>query len=83
MLQAEILERARDYKQAFATEHGKRVLEDLRKSCHFHDTTLDENPQVMAFNEGARSVLLRIDRIIRLLESGELEKEGSDVYFEE
>lgn len=48
------------YKDLFATDDGKRVLKDLMKSCYVMQSTIDANPHEMAYNEGARSVVLRI-----------------------
>lgn len=48
------------YKRFFDTEDGKLILKDLMKSCHFMSSTMDVNSHETAFNEGARSVILRI-----------------------
>lgn len=48
------------YREVFATEAGKKVLHDLIRSCNMLNTTMDANPHEMAYNEGARSVVLRI-----------------------
>jgi hypothetical protein len=52
------------YQDVFGSENGKRVLFDLMKSTHFFDTTMDPNPHELAYNEGARSVVLRILKTI-------------------
>jgi len=52
----------RAYKEVFESEAGKIVLEDLMKSCHFTMSTFDKDPYETHFNEGARSVVLRIIR---------------------
>lgn len=43
----------------------RSVIEDLKRSFHFYDSTFDPNPFVMARNEGQRDVVLRIEAIIR------------------
>lgn len=48
------------YKRTFNSPDGKKVLADLFKSCHMMNSTMDKSPHEMAFNEGARSVVLRI-----------------------
>ena len=49
-----------DYRATFGTEHGRRVLEDLKSSCFWKRSTFDPNPAVMAFREGMRNVLLKV-----------------------
>jgi hypothetical protein len=48
------------YKRFFDTSDGKLILNDLMKSCHIVSSTMDKDPYETAFNEGARSVVLRI-----------------------
>ena len=48
------------YKRFFDTTDGKIILKDLMKSCHVLSSTMDKDPYETAFNEGARSVVLRI-----------------------
>jgi hypothetical protein len=48
------------YKRTFDSPDGKEVLKDLMKSCHMVTSTMDKDPYETAFNEGARSVVLRI-----------------------
>ena len=52
------------YKRVFDSPDGKIVLKDLMKSCHMLSSTFDKDPYETHFNEGARSVLLRILRTI-------------------
>jgi hypothetical protein len=59
-----IAQRARDYKIAFGTDEGQRVLNDIVVSCHVLDTTLGSSPQETAFNEGMRNAALRIMSIL-------------------
>ncbi len=53
------------YKSFFETVDGKDVLEDLMKSVNFMHDGFDENPYVMARNEGQRSVVSRILTILK------------------
>jgi hypothetical protein len=41
------------------------VIEDMKKSFHFYDSTFDPNPFATARNEGRRDVVLRIEAMIR------------------
>jgi len=49
-----------DYKTTFNTGAGKRVLNDLFKTCGMLTTSFDENLHTMAFKEGQRNVVLHI-----------------------
>lgn len=48
------------YKRVFDSEDGKIILADLMKSCHYLNSTFDKDPYETHFNEGARSVVVRI-----------------------
>ena len=50
----------KDYREVFESESGIRVLEDLEKTCFFNDSTINEIPHIMTFNEGQRAVILHI-----------------------
>jgi len=63
----------RAYKHVFATEDGKKVLHDLMKTFHIFHSTMDASAHEMAYNEGERSVVLRILRTINT-DPSELEK---------
>jgi hypothetical protein len=39
---------------------SKAILKDLATYCNFEKSSFDTNPYTMAFNEGARDVLLHI-----------------------
>lgn len=54
------------YKEAFATDHGKKVLLDLMNSFHIFDSTMADTPEETAFKEGERSVVLRILKTINI-----------------
>lgn len=63
----EVAEQLRkDYKTVFLSEAGQRILDDLKKVCYFNDTTLNEFPHIMSFNEGSRSVILHIETKLKL-----------------
>ena len=50
-----------DFRTAFGSETGRRVLDDLRSFCHFDRPTYQRGDQFeTAFREGRRSVFLRI-----------------------
>jgi len=66
-------ERIRAYKRVFESEDGKRVLQDLMKSCHVFSSTMDANPHELAYREGERSTVLRIMRTLNI-DPAELEK---------
>lgn len=48
------------YKRVFETQDGHKVLLDILKSCNFKNTSFTADPHLTAFNEGARSVGLRL-----------------------
>ena len=52
------------YKRFFDTTDGKKVLHDLMKSCHINTSVMGSDPYETAFNEGARSVVLRIIKTV-------------------
>ena len=54
------LEMISRYTSLFKTEDGEKVLWDLCKTFNVVGTTFDTNPHVMAYNEGARAVVMRI-----------------------
>jgi hypothetical protein len=58
-----------DYHVTFNSEAGQRVLDDLKAICFYNTTTINEMPHVMAYNEGARSVVLHISTRLKLTEN--------------
>jgi len=54
------------YCKVFNTEEGKIVLSDLNRKCFITATTLNNEPHVMAFNEGQRVVLLHINTMLNV-----------------
>ena len=54
---------AEAYKRVFETTDGQVVLDDLRKAYTKH-TSFDPNPHTMAFLEGHRNVILRMEYLI-------------------
>ena len=55
---------AQDYVNAFTSESGKRVLDDLRKSFGRRSSHAPGDPYTTAYNEGRRDVYLRIMTLI-------------------
>lgn len=53
-------QRARDYRAAFSTEAGERVLADLVTACHILKPIPPGDALASAFAEGERNVALRI-----------------------
>jgi hypothetical protein len=56
----------KDYQSVFTSENGQRVLEDLKKTCFYYDTTLHEQPHIMSYQEGLRNVILHIETKLKL-----------------
>lgn len=52
------------YREVFNSEKGQKILIDLAKSVNLQGTSFDPDPSQMSFNEGQKSVLLRILRTI-------------------
>ena len=54
------------YKIVFGSDHGKLVMEDLEKRCHFMSTTnVKGDSHESAYMEGQRSVLLFIKSMLQ------------------
>lgn len=72
------------YQRLFNTDDGKVVLKDLAKASGFTATSFVDSPYSTAFNEGARTLFLRIvqtintniDELVKLLENDQ--NEGED-----
>jgi hypothetical protein len=55
----------RDFRECFATEGGKRVLERLSKLCRENEPSfVDRNTHYTAYNEGKRCVILHIRKML-------------------
>lgn len=52
------------YKVVFATEDGKRVLEDLAARYSVHTTTFSSDANETAYREGQRTVVLFLQAMI-------------------
>jgi hypothetical protein len=52
------------YGQCFSSEAGRVVLEDLKKSLANRSSFVAGKPDVTAFHEGQRDVVLRIEALI-------------------
>ena len=58
-----------NYGMVFNTEHGQRVLEDLRNFCHAnHPTYCPGDSHETAFREGNRNVYLYINDMLKPIE---------------
>ncbi len=62
----EVVARMRDYKQAFGTQAGRRVLADLRKSFGKRVSFTPNDPYTTAFREGERNVYLKVEAMLKL-----------------
>lgn len=58
-----------DYQKTFNSEEGKRVLTDLRRRCPFLTDSIAVTSGIdtnkLVYNEGQRSVLLHIYKMLR------------------
>ncbi len=61
----EIKQLLETYEITFATDNGKRVLEDLENRFHIHSSTMDNDNNNLAFLEGQRSVILFIKKMLK------------------
>lgn len=52
------------YSAVFNSEEGKKVLDDLMRTFGVVEGTFDPDPYQHAYNEGARSVVVRILKTI-------------------
>lgn len=56
-----------DYQATFSTPHGKRVLMDLMKKGGMLSTSyVPKDPHGTSFNEGQRSLVLHIQKLLKL-----------------
>lgn len=58
--------RLQDYKSCFTSEHGARVLNDLILKFIMNIDYVPNDPYGMAFNDGARNVVMGILRNINI-----------------
>lgn len=61
------------YRKIFKTEDGQKVLADLMSLCGMSRSSFSTDATEMAFNEGQRSVVLRILKTVNISEA-ELQK---------
>ena len=60
-----IKELQEDYKIVFGSDQGKKVLQDLKKRCHFYTTThVQGDSHESAFFEGQRSIIVFVENFI-------------------
>lgn len=53
------------FQQALDTENGKIVLEELSRMCKENEPTyVDHNPNGTAYNEGQRSIIIGIRKML-------------------
>lgn len=52
------------YREVFGGLAGGRVLEDLKVRAYHRDSSFSPDPQRAAFNEGRRSLLLHVLRML-------------------
>jgi len=65
MIPKQLKELIENYQQVFNTQEGKKVLEDLEKRFFINASTFSKDAYETAFNEGCRSVILTIKKIIQ------------------
>lgn len=56
----------KQYQELFKTTDGKAVLQDLVKDCGVFTSSFSEDTHVTSFNEGKRSVALRLIKILKI-----------------
>lgn len=61
------------YQSVFESPPGQKVLQDIISDCGVLSSSLDKDPITMAFNEGRRSVALRLMKILKT-DTGKLKK---------
>jgi phenylacetate-coenzyme A ligase PaaK-like adenylate-forming protein len=61
-----VKERKQMYCNVFEEGEGKKILEELSNLAYIKKTTLDDNPQKMAFKEGQRSMVLHIQSMMAI-----------------
>lgn len=64
------------YRRMFSTADGKLILKDLGYFCFEDDSTFDKDERITSFNEGRRSVILFIKRVLDTDPKAELQKEA-------
>lgn len=56
------------YKETFSSDNGKEVIKDLEEVCYVKRSTVSTtnviDPYVLAFREGQRSIMLRIQNMM-------------------
>lgn len=67
----------KSYNQVFSTDEGKIIMADLERVCFYNSTTINQNPEITAFNEGQRAALLHIKTRVRM-NALKLERKATD-----
>jgi hypothetical protein len=57
---AEAARTIKAYQRLFSTDDGQIVMKDLMKSCFLSRSVIGADPHETYFNEGVRSVMLRL-----------------------
>ena len=70
------LKKQEAYRRMFSTADGKIILKDLGYFCFEEDSTFDKDERITSFNEGRRSVILFIRRMLDTDPKAELQKEA-------
>ncbi len=65
------------YNRLFTSDDGKEVMKDLERVCFYNQSTINQNPEITAFNEGQRAALLHIKTRMRM-NALKLERKVSD-----
>ena len=64
--QAALKQLVQEYKLVFGSDEGKRVLEDLKRRCHYYTSTnVKGDAHDSAFLEGQRAAVLFIDNVLK------------------
>lgn len=64
--QAALKQLVQEYKLVFGSDEGKRVLEDLKRRCHYYTSTnVKGDSHDSAFLEGQRAAVLFIDNVLK------------------
>ena len=64
--QAALKQLVQEYQLVFGSDEGQRVLEDLKRRCHFYaSTNVKGDSHDSAFYEGQRAAVLFIDNVLK------------------
>jgi len=64
--QAALKQLVQEYQLVFGSDEGQRVLEDLKRRCHYYTSTnVKGDSHDSAFYEGQRAAVLFIDNVLK------------------